>query len=109
MRTTINLTESAVATARSLAKLEGLSLGAAVSALIDSAAKHHESKQGSSDSPELLGRFALLPVRDEVITPQQIRALEAQPSAYELGANLFGRHRGPAALASGRKQVDPKR
>ena len=33
------------------------------------------------------------------------RQPEAEPSAHALGADLFGRHAGPADLAMGRKQA----
>ena len=73
MRTTLNLNEDALIAARNVAQRERLSLGDAVSVLI----RRGASVTGSAESarPALRGRFALLPVRDELITPQHIRNL----------------------------------
>jgi hypothetical protein len=76
MRTTINLAEDAAIAARNVAQREGVSLGEAISVLIRRGASvgpHDEARQ--RHKPALLGRFALLPVRDEVITPQHVREL----------------------------------
>lgn len=73
MRTTVSLDDDAAQAARRLARRERISLSAAVSELIRrgaAAALHATYSTGS-----VRGRFALLPVRDEVITLQQVRAL----------------------------------
>ena len=78
MRTTVNLAEDALIAARNLARRARLSLGDAVSELIRRGAaapacgKHTALRRAQ---PALRGRFALLPVRDELITPQHIRGL----------------------------------
>lgn len=75
MRTTINLAEDALIAARDIARRERLSLGDAVSELIrrGSAAGTRGMKQELQ--PALRGRFALLALRDEVVTPQHVREL----------------------------------
>ena len=78
MRTTVNLAEDALIAAKNVARRERLSLGDAVSELIRRGAAAPE--RGNDNAlrnvqPALQGRFALLPVRDEVITPQHIRDL----------------------------------
>lgn len=77
MRTTLNLQEDALIAARNVAQRERLSLGNAVSALIRRGACAPDTGAGAAAAalPVLRGRFALLPVRDEVITPQHIRTL----------------------------------
>lgn len=73
MRTTINLQEDALLVARQVAARDRISLGEAISRLV---------RQGATAQPQvpapqapLHGRFALLPQRDEVITPDHIRQL----------------------------------
>jgi hypothetical protein len=73
MRTTINLQEDALLVARQVAARDRISLGEAISRLV---------RQGATAQPPaaqqqqpLRGRFALLPQRDEVITPEHIREL----------------------------------
>jgi hypothetical protein len=75
MRTTINLAEDAAIAARNVAQREQLSLGDAISELIRRGASVNHAELRSGDRPALRGRFALLPVRDEVITPQHVRDL----------------------------------
>ena len=75
MRTTINLAEDALIAARNIARRERLSLGDAVSELIRRGSAADPSRSAASAQPALRGRFALLPVRDEVITPQHVRDL----------------------------------
>ena len=74
MRTTLNLQDDALIAARNVAQRERLSLGDAVSALIRRGACAPDTAAAAA-TPALRGRFALLPVRDEVITPQHIRTL----------------------------------
>ena len=75
MRTTINLDEDAALAARNLAQRERVSLGEAISELIRRGATAGiDSGRTRAVSP-MRGRFALLPARDEVITPQHVRAL----------------------------------
>jgi hypothetical protein len=74
MRTTINLDEDALLVARGLAARERLSLGQAVSRLIRrGAAAPDGALPPAEQKPH--GRYALLPARDEVITPVQVRDL----------------------------------
>jgi hypothetical protein len=72
MRTTINLDEDAMLLARSLAARERIALGEAVSRLVRQGAGR--SAAAPVEQP-LRGRFALLPKRGEVITPQHVRDL----------------------------------
>jgi hypothetical protein len=73
MRITISLDEDTLLVARRLAASEHLSLGQAVSRLI------RRGAAGPADAlpaeQMLRGRYALLPVRDDVVTPEQIREL----------------------------------
>ena len=71
MRTTLNLADDALLVAKQIAARERLSLGEAVSRLVRAGAA------AAPDTPALplRGRFALLPRRDEVITPEHIREL----------------------------------
>ena len=75
MRTTVNLAEDAVIAARNVAQRERLSLGDAISELIRRGASVGVVPVRSRQAPRLRGRFALLPARDEVITPQHVREL----------------------------------
>lgn len=75
MRTTINLKEDAAIVARNFAQREQLSLGDAISELICRGASVDPAALRAGDKVALRGRFALLPVRDEVITPQHVREL----------------------------------
>jgi hypothetical protein len=67
MRTTIDLDEDALLMARRLAVHERLSLGQAVSRLIRRGAAGQVGALPTEQ--KLRGRYALLPARDEVITP----------------------------------------
>ena len=75
MRTTINLDEDALLAARHVAQRERLSLGEAVSELVRRGATAGVSSAAPRERSRLRGRFALLPARDEVITPQHVREL----------------------------------
>jgi hypothetical protein len=75
VRTTINLAEDALIAARNIARRERLSLGDAVSELIRRGSAAGLPGSAAAAQPALRGRFALLPVRDEVITPQYVRDL----------------------------------
>lgn len=75
MRTTLNLAEDALIAARNIAQRERLSLGDAVSELIRRGSTARPSSLAAQSRTALRGRFALLPARDEVITPQRIRDL----------------------------------
>ncbi len=75
MRTTINLSEDAAIAARNVAQRENLSLGEAISELIRRGATSGGLAAHNRSAPDLRGRFALLPARDEIITPQQVRGL----------------------------------
>ena len=74
MRTTLNLAEDAAIAARNVAQRERISLGEAVSQLIRRGASAGPAPQERPRNA-LRGRFALLPVRDETITPQHVRDL----------------------------------
>ena len=73
MRTTINIAEDAVLAAKHMAQRERISLGDAVSELIRRGTRQPDA--ALAQAAPLRGRFALLPVRDEVITPQHVREL----------------------------------
>lgn len=75
MRTTINLSEDAAIAARNVAQRERLSLGEAISELIRRGASVGNAARRERSAPPLRGRFALLPARDEIITPQHLRQL----------------------------------
>ena len=75
MRTTFNIAEDALLSARHLARRERLSLGDAVSELIRRGATGHDPSSSAATSAPLRGRFALLPSRDEVVTPEHVRDL----------------------------------
>ena len=75
MRTTINLAEDAAIAARNVAQRDKLSLGDAISELIRRGASVGAPTTQKVATTALRGRFALLPARDEVITPQHVREL----------------------------------
>lgn len=75
MRTTINLAEDALIAARNIARRERLSLGDAVSELIRRGSTVGARGMKQELQPALRGRFALLALRDEVVTPQHVREL----------------------------------
>lgn len=76
MRTTLNLEDDALLVAKRFAERQKLSLGEAVSQLVRRGAQP-PAESAASRSP-LRGRFALLPTRDELITPQHVRTLMEQ-------------------------------
>jgi hypothetical protein len=73
MRTTLNLEDDALLAAKRYASREKLSLGEAVSRLVRQGAQQPPAQPKVQQA--LRGRFALLPARDEVITPEHVRAL----------------------------------
>ena len=73
MRTTINLQDDALLVAKQVAARERVSLGEAISRLVLLGAMAQPLHQQTAQP--LRGRFALLPQRDEVITPDHIREL----------------------------------
>ena len=73
MRTTLNLADDALLVAKQIAAREHMSLGDAVSQLVRAGAKAGPVTKGRA--PSLRGRFALLPQRDEIITPDHVREL----------------------------------
>lgn len=76
MRTTLNLAEDALIAARNIAQRDRVSLGEAVSDLIRrAAAGGPQAPNAGAPRAPLRGRFALLPARDELITPQHVRDL----------------------------------
>lgn len=76
MRTTLNLAEDALIAARNIAQRDRVSLGEAVSDLIRrAAAGGSQAPNAGAQRAPLRGRFALLPARDELITPQHVRDL----------------------------------
>lgn len=72
MRTTLNLEEDALLAARALARRQRISLGEAVSRLIRAAT---QSAPMPPPTSPLRGRYALAPVRDEVVTVEHVREL----------------------------------
>lgn len=75
MRTTLNLEEDALLAAQALARRQRISLGSAVSSLIRAAA---QATPSPALATPLRGRYALAPVRDEVITTEHVRDLMAR-------------------------------
>jgi hypothetical protein len=75
MRTTVNLSDDAAIAARNVAQREQVSLGEAISMLIRRGASVAADVDVRRGPETLRGRFALLPVRDEVVTPQHVREL----------------------------------
>jgi len=73
MRTTLNLEDDALLVAKRYASREKLSLGEAVSRLVRQGAQR--PAEAGKARVALRGRFALLPARDEVITPEHVREL----------------------------------
>jgi len=73
MRTTLSIAEDALIVARRLAERERISLGDAVSELVRDGARARIAEPARKQ--RLRGRFALLPVRDEVITIEHVREL----------------------------------
>jgi len=75
MRTTVNIAEDALLAARHLAQRERMPLGDAISELVRRGATAGGRHPTGRQNAPLRGRFALLPARDEVITPQHVREL----------------------------------
>ncbi len=75
MRTTINIADDALLIASQVAQDERMSLGEAISQLVRRGAAAVAAEEAARGTAPLRGRFALLPARDEVITPQQMRDL----------------------------------
>ena len=73
MRTTLNLADDALLIVKQLAARNRMSLGEAVSHLVRAGAGANPAAQGRS--VPLRGRFALLPQRDEIVTPEHVREL----------------------------------
>lgn len=73
MRTTRNLEDDALLVVKRFAVREKLSLGEAVSQLVRKGAQRQAAVPASRQT--LRGRYALLPARDEVITPEHVREL----------------------------------
>jgi len=72
MRTTLNLEDDALLVAKRHAAREKLTLGEAVSQLVRQGAQRQIAP---ATRQALRGRYALLPARDEVITPEHVREL----------------------------------
>ena len=75
MRTTVNIAEDALLAARHLAQRERMPLGDAISELVRRGATAGGRHPAARQQAPLRGRLALLPARDEVITPQHVREL----------------------------------
>ena len=73
MRTTLNFSDDALLVAQQVAARERISLGAAVSKLVRAGAGAQPTAEAMA--LPLRGRFALLPQRDEIVTPEHIREL----------------------------------
>ena len=73
MRTTINFSDDALLVAKQVAARERISLGDAVSKLVRAGANARPAIEAKA--LPLRGRFALLPQRDEIVTPEHIRDL----------------------------------
>ncbi len=72
MRTTFNIAEDTLLAARHLAQRERISLGAAISQRVRRGAAADNADEAARRFAPLRGRFALLPARDELITPQHV-------------------------------------
>lgn len=72
MRTTLNIEEDALLAAQALARRQRVSLGEAVSRLIRAATQ--TAPQPMPSAP-LRGRYALAPMRDEIVTVTHVREL----------------------------------
>ena len=75
MRTTLNLSDDALLIAKQIAARERLSLGDAVSQLVRAGAGARANPVMKAGALPLRGRFALLPQRDEIVTPEHVREL----------------------------------
>lgn len=77
MRTTLNLADDAFLVAKQVAARNRMSLGDAVSQLVraGAGAGANTAASNATKNQPLRGRFALLPQRDEVITPNHVREL----------------------------------
>lgn len=79
IRTTLNLADDALLVAKQIAASERVSLGDAVSQLVRAGAGVGVGVGVGAGvrgrAPRLRGRFALLPQRDEIITPDHVREL----------------------------------
>lgn len=75
MRTTVNIAEDALLAARHMAQRDRVPLGDAISELVRRGATAGSTHAAARQHAPLRGRFALLPARDEVITPQHVREL----------------------------------
>jgi len=77
IRTTLNLADDALLVAKQIAASERVSLGDAVSQLVRAGAGVGVGVGAGvrGRAPRLRGRFALLPQRDEIITPDHVREL----------------------------------
>jgi hypothetical protein len=73
MRTTVNLADDAFMVVKQVAARERISMGEAMSRLIRRGAA--APLPADANPQALRGRFALLPARDEVITPDHVRSL----------------------------------
>jgi hypothetical protein len=73
MRTTLNLDDDVVLIAKQLANRERVSLGVVVSRLMRLGVNAPAASPYVVHAP--VGRFAILPRRDELITPEQVRDL----------------------------------
>jgi hypothetical protein len=74
MRTTLDLDDDVLRAARALAARERRSLGAVVSALARQSLQRRPAFAARAPS-SLGGRFAMFPLRDEVITVEHVRGL----------------------------------
>lgn len=76
MRTTLNIDDDALIAARHEAQRARVSLGEAVSELVRrGAAAGGSHRRATAATPPLRGKFALLALRDEVITSRHVRDL----------------------------------
>ena len=74
MRTKLDIDDDVLSAARAQAALEGRPLGAVISSLARSALRSRAQAAGAVRGAPV-GRFAVLPVRDEVVTVQRVRRL----------------------------------
>jgi hypothetical protein len=76
MRSTFSLDDDVFAVARQRAQRERISLGEAVSRYVREALRAHG--QAPASTLALRSKYSVLPVRDEIVTSEQVRRLAEQ-------------------------------
>lgn len=76
MRTTLSLDDDVALAARQEAARRKVSLGTAASDLIRMGLKARSAQRVADKASATVGPFAILPPRDELITPEHIRCIQ---------------------------------